>query len=130
MIIGALKETKYQERRVAVTPDIVGKYKNLGFEIIIERGLGIQSGFNDDDYIKNGFKDVSGFEFISGIERGDFFVAKVKAGTEETYSVVTYVMIIKKEGDNWKFVSTPGKIMTLYNTTDVPIELLNTANNM
>ncbi len=54
MIIGALRETKYQERRVAIIPDIVGKYKNLGFEIIIERGLGIQSGFNDDDYIKNG----------------------------------------------------------------------------
>ena len=54
MIIGALKETKYQETRVAITPDIVTKYKNLGFEIIIEAGVGINSGFNDDDYIKNG----------------------------------------------------------------------------
>lgn len=54
MIIGALKETKYQETRVAVTPDIVGKYKNLDFEVMLETGLGIQSGFDDDDYIKNG----------------------------------------------------------------------------
>ena len=54
MIIGALKETKHQETRVAITPDIVTKYKNLGLEIMIETGLGINSGFNDDDYIKNG----------------------------------------------------------------------------
>lgn len=54
MIIGALKETKYQETRVAVTPDIITKYKNLGFTIIFETGLGSSSGFSDDDYIKNG----------------------------------------------------------------------------
>ena len=54
MIIGAVKETKHQETRVALTPDIVTKYKNLGFEIMIETGLGINSGFSDDEYIKNG----------------------------------------------------------------------------
>lgn len=54
MIIGALKEAKYQETRVAITPYIVTKYKNLGFDIIIETGLGVNSGFSDDDYIKNG----------------------------------------------------------------------------
>lgn len=54
MIIGALKETKYQETRVVITPDAVVKYKNAGFEIMLESGLGIQSGFDDDDYIKNG----------------------------------------------------------------------------
>ena len=36
MIIGAVKETKHQETRVALTPDIVTKYNNLGFEIMIE----------------------------------------------------------------------------------------------
>ena len=54
MIIGALKETKYQETRVAITPDIVIKYKNLGLEVMVETGLGTASGFNDDDYIKSG----------------------------------------------------------------------------
>lgn len=54
MIIGALKETKYQETRVALTPSVVTKYKNLGFEVMVETGLGVSSGWNDDDYIKNG----------------------------------------------------------------------------
>ncbi|MBE6450606.1 MAG: hypothetical protein E7016_01420 [Alphaproteobacteria bacterium] len=54
MIIGTLKETKYQDKRVAITPDTVKKYKSLGFEIMVETSAGIESGFNDDDYIKNG----------------------------------------------------------------------------
>ena len=54
MIIGALKETKYQETRVAIIPETVVKYKKLGYEVMVETGLGLGSGFNDDEYIKSG----------------------------------------------------------------------------
>ena len=34
MIIGSISENKEFENRVAVTPDVVNKYKNLGFEVM------------------------------------------------------------------------------------------------
>ncbi len=49
-VIGVLRETAPGERRVAVVPDIVKKYKALGVDVCIERGAGTGSYFRDEDF--------------------------------------------------------------------------------
>ncbi len=141
------------DNELVVTVDTVSAYMDTAVQKLKDAANGVDdlakyrvevSGYYDslagnfvendasspDEYIKSGFGGVLGFEFVSGLESEDYYIAKVKAGTEETYSVVTYIMIIRKEDGKWKFVSKPGQIMTLYNTIDVPIEVLDAANNM
>jgi H+-translocating NAD(P) transhydrogenase subunit alpha len=50
MNIGVPKETRAGERRVAATPESIGRLKKLGFEILIESDAGAGASFYDDDY--------------------------------------------------------------------------------
>lgn len=50
VVIGVLRETAAGERRVAVVPEVVKKFKSLGAEFCIERGAGAGSYFQDGDF--------------------------------------------------------------------------------
>ncbi len=50
LVIGVLRETGHGEKRVAVVPDIVKKFKALGAELCIEHGAGAGSFFPDNDF--------------------------------------------------------------------------------
>ena len=54
MEIGVLKESKQQEKRVAITPKIVSKIKKLGHTVRVEKGLGLDANFYDSQYIEAG----------------------------------------------------------------------------
>lgn len=49
-----LKEKNPHEKRVALTPDLVQKYKTLGFDVFIESQAGEHSGFDDLSYTEHG----------------------------------------------------------------------------
>ncbi|HUK99773.1 MAG TPA: NAD(P) transhydrogenase subunit alpha [Nitrospirota bacterium] len=48
--IGVPRETASEERRVAVVPDVVKRFKALGADFCIERGAGAGCYFHDDDF--------------------------------------------------------------------------------
>lgn len=54
MRIAVPKEIRNGETRVAVTPDIVKKYKYMGIEVRVQSGAGEASGFSDKDYREAG----------------------------------------------------------------------------
>ena len=56
MIIGIPKEIMHDEARVACTPEVVGKFVNEGFEVLVEKSAGDGALFHDEDYAKAGAK--------------------------------------------------------------------------
>ena len=50
MQIGVLKEIKTEENRVSMTPSGVEILARAGHRVMIERGAGLGSGFDDDQY--------------------------------------------------------------------------------
>ena len=50
MKIGVPKEIRAGERRVAATPETIGRLKKLGFEVLVETQAGAGASFSDDDY--------------------------------------------------------------------------------
>ena len=54
MIIGSISENKNFEKRVAITPDILKKYKALDINICINKNYANHLGFSDDEYQKEG----------------------------------------------------------------------------
>ena len=56
MRIGSVSEDKNLEKRIAVTPEIIKKYKSLGFEISLSENYGSHLGIKDDQYEDMGAK--------------------------------------------------------------------------
>ena len=54
MDIGVLKEATPQEKRVAITPNIISKINKLGYRVLVERGLGLDASFSDSEYQNSG----------------------------------------------------------------------------
>ncbi|MGW4401425.1 Re/Si-specific NAD(P)(+) transhydrogenase subunit alpha [Amycolatopsis nivea] len=54
MLIGVLKEAQPGETRVAATPETVGKLRGLGYDVAVEPGAGLASGFFDEAYADAG----------------------------------------------------------------------------
>jgi NAD(P) transhydrogenase subunit alpha len=50
LVIGVPKETAPGERRVAVVPDVVKKFRSLGVDVCMERDAGTGSYFRDEDF--------------------------------------------------------------------------------
>ena len=56
MRIGVPKEIRVGEARVALAPEVIGKLVKQGIEVVIEKGAGALSGFDDAQYEKVGAK--------------------------------------------------------------------------
>ena len=59
MKIGVPKELFTGERRVALTPDTIEQFRNLGFTLAIESGAGAEAGFPDEKYAAAGVEVIS-----------------------------------------------------------------------
>ncbi len=56
MRIGSILENQNLEKRVAITPDIIKKYTDIGFEIFLSKNYGSHLGIDDKNYIDLGVK--------------------------------------------------------------------------
>jgi H+-translocating NAD(P) transhydrogenase subunit alpha len=54
MKVGVLKETLPGERRVALVPDVVGKLKTAGVDVVVESGAGVAASYPDAMYVEAG----------------------------------------------------------------------------
>lgn len=53
-VVGVPKEIKNNEYRVALTPAGAGVLRLAGHRVLVERGAGVGSGFDDEDYVQEG----------------------------------------------------------------------------
>ena len=56
MLIAVPKEITKGENRVALTPEVVSKLIKKGFEVLIEKGAGLNAGITDEQFEKAGSK--------------------------------------------------------------------------
>ncbi|MEE4247925.1 MAG: hypothetical protein V2I33_21225 [Kangiellaceae bacterium] len=59
LTIGVPTELDPDERRVALTPSTVKKFRKLRFKLIVESGAGLAAGFRDTDYSSQGAEIVN-----------------------------------------------------------------------
>ncbi len=56
MKIGSISENIKIEKRIAITPEIIKKYKSLGFEVNLTKDYGLHLGIKDKEFEKEGAK--------------------------------------------------------------------------
>jgi proton-translocating NAD(P)+ transhydrogenase subunit alpha len=47
-------ETAPREKRVAIAPDSIGRFRKLGVDIVVQKDAGLAAGFRDDAYVAAG----------------------------------------------------------------------------
>lgn len=83
MIIGVPKERKDGENRVALTPAGAGLLVSSGHRVLIEQNAGAGSGFDDEEYVREGAVIVSKADEVwNGAE----LIVKVKEPLPEEYA--------------------------------------------
>ncbi|GBF23616.1 alanine dehydrogenase, partial [Candidatus Gastranaerophilus sp. (ex Termes propinquus)] len=100
-IFGIPKELKTGETRVAMTPDSVGILLNDECDVWIEKGAGLLSGFDDEQYIQAGAKIAQSAQELW--EKANFII-KVKEPQESEYgyfredqTIFSYMHLAVKE---------------------------------
>lgn len=91
MIIGVPKEIKEQESRVSCTPAAVYQLVQAGHTVYVEKGAGIESGFDDDTYQDAGAKLLD--QAADVWEKSDL-IYKVKEPLESEYKYFRPGLII------------------------------------
>jgi H+-translocating NAD(P) transhydrogenase subunit alpha len=59
MKLGVVKETRPEERRVAASPNVVGKWIKGGWQVVVEKGAGDSASYPDSQYEAAGATVVS-----------------------------------------------------------------------
>jgi len=72
MIIGSTLEERSKEKRIAITPDIIKKYKSLGLKIHLRKGYATHLGISDKQYELEGATIVENDEEI--ISKSDVLI--------------------------------------------------------
>ncbi len=85
MLIGIPKESRDNENRVAITPEVAAKIIKLGYKIQIETSAGIKSNFVDHQYTQQGVSIVGCEE----IWKSSDIILKVNSPTDKESSLVS-----------------------------------------
>ena len=54
MKIGSINENRDIEQRIAITPEVIKKYKSIGLEVCLSKNYGVHLGINDNIYENEG----------------------------------------------------------------------------
>ena len=91
MIVGSVKELKDFEARVGLIPAHVQEYVNHGHSVLVEKGLGEGSGFDDAAYLEAGATLLdSAAEVWDQVD----FMIKVKEPIAEEYDLLKEGLIL------------------------------------
>ena len=67
-----MKENSDNEKRVALVPDEIKKYSDLGFKVTVENNAGVSSGFSNEDYKKQ--KAIISLNIKNSIKNSDIII--------------------------------------------------------
>lgn len=84
---------------------------------------------NPVEYLVEAYANVeTECTIFDGRTEGDYYYTKMTTGNAGHYDLMTYRVVLVREGETWKFAGTPLPIATIYNMVGVPEEILNRVN--
>ena len=123
MVIGVPREIKTNENRVALVPAGAEALKQAGHTVLVERGAGEGSGFEDDAYARAGATIVDG---AAGVWEGAEMILKVKEPIEPEWPLMrrdqvifTYFHFAASEALT-RAVIESGAVAIAYETVQLP----------
>lgn len=85
---------------------------------------------NPELFLKKGYSAIPNLIIRPGQEKDGYYYTILSVNATEYTVGTTYRVVLKANGDSWKLVGVPTPIATIYNTPDVPLDILNSLNGM
>ncbi len=85
---------------------------------------------NPELFLKKGYSTIPNLIIRPGQEKDGHYYTILSVNATEYTVGTTYRVVLKANGDSWKLVGAPAPIATIYNTPDVPLDILNSLNEM
>jgi NAD(P) transhydrogenase subunit alpha len=113
-------ETVAREKRVAIAPDSIGRFRKLGVEVVVQRGAGLAAGFRDEAYTAAGARlEPDAKSTLAGAT----VVAKVQAPTSDEIALIpegAIVISLMRPGQNNGLAAS----LSAKNLTGLALELV------
>ncbi|QYD68500.1 Re/Si-specific NAD(P)(+) transhydrogenase subunit alpha [Paraburkholderia edwinii] len=93
MMIGVPRERYPGERRVALTPEVIGHLSKLGFNVTVETGAGELAAFSDDSYRAAGAQIA---ESATALHAAADIILKVRAPLREAAGGVDEIALLRE----------------------------------
>ncbi|HET9426683.1 MAG TPA: Re/Si-specific NAD(P)(+) transhydrogenase subunit alpha [Gemmatimonadaceae bacterium] len=93
-------ETVAREKRVAIAPDSIGRFRKLGVDVVIQQGAGLAAGFRDDAYVAAGARIAPD---AASTYAGATIVAKIQPPTSAEIALIpegATVISLMRPGQN------------------------------
>jgi alanine dehydrogenase len=123
MIIGVPKEIKTNENRVALTPAGALELTKRGHKVYVQKGAGVNSGFEDSAYAQRGATILPTIEEVYGIAE---MIIKVKEPISSEYPLIrkdqlvfTYFHFASYEPLTMAMIES-GAVCLAYETVELP----------
>ena len=113
MNVGSTKELS-PEKRISITPDTSKSFKNLGLNVLIEKGYGESLGYSDKDYKDNGAEILNNSDEVLSKSN---LICKVNFPTEKEFSLIkinTHLVVSNYNPEKEKkFINNKVKVFAL-----------------
>ena len=87
MKIGSINENRDIEQRIAITPEVIKKYKSIGLEVCLSKNYGVHLGINDKVYENEGAVILKSEEEVISIGVLDPYSNKEKLKNINSFSL-------------------------------------------
>ena len=81
-------------------------------------------------YLKEGLGSTLQYNIGAEYRKDNYFYTTITTGSASDYTLVTYRAVLRQSGNSWEIMGTPYPILTTTNTPNVPLDILNAANNL
>lgn len=113
-------------------PEDFGKYDIMFYDLENPYAGKFKDNSADDpvEYIKSGFSDVDvQYDVDKGTLSGDYYYTYLRYMYNNYVSVIFRLVLIHDD-DEWRLAADPYPLLTTTNTPDVPLEIINSANEL
>ena len=82
------------------------------------------------EYLEQSYANIEAdqLQVGDGLTKEDYYYTTITTGASEHYNLITYRAVMKRTSAGWELCATPEPILTLYNTPNVPLEILDAVN--
>lgn len=81
-------------------------------------------------FLKKGYSTIPNLIIRPGQEKDGYYYTVLSVDATEYTAGTTYRTVLKANGDSWELIGAPTPIATIYNAPDVPLDILNSLNEM
>lgn len=107
------------------------KFEINNFDNVLAGNFKDNSASNPMEYLKSGYSGISEVYTINeGQQQDGYYYTTISVGAYAGYTPITYRAVLKADGSSWKLVSDPYPLLTVFNTPNVPVKILDAANKL